>query len=82
MHRYTPLRLAAWKGTAAAVKALLDAGADFKMKDYMGFNILSECTPGCRKCNVARFPGLTCGAQGVVATLASCIYKFTLRLRD
>ncbi len=47
--RYTPLRLAAWKGTATAVKALLDAGADFKIKDYMGYNILSKGTPGCRK---------------------------------
>lgn len=41
MHRYTPLRLAAWKGTAAAVAALLDAGADVGVTDYMDYNILS-----------------------------------------
>ncbi|CAB1106640.1 unnamed protein product [Ectocarpus sp. CCAP 1310/34] len=38
---YTPLKLAAWKGTVEAVKTLLEAGADVLANDYTGHNILS-----------------------------------------
>lgn len=43
--RYTPLRLGAWKGTFAVVKALLDGGADPNIKDIYGCSILCELVP-------------------------------------
>lgn len=43
IRRYTPLRLAAWKGTAESVKACLEVGADVGVRDYMGYSILCTC---------------------------------------